>query len=200
MRCAGIVTLFVILSVSEIVSAAGGGSSSGGSSGGGSSSGGSRGGSTSSGSRGGSSSGGSKFFHNPSDIIQTSVLIPTGSSSGSRGGSSSPGSQPGGGSSGSGASNFGGEEYYTPLGAGYNLALEQAQQAFGPLELSFNTTNTTSGSPFIEKVVEVILFSPTCTPASSEEGVSVPKSIYQACTSKDIGCESTLCHNKYTHL
>jgi hypothetical protein len=136
------------------------------------------------------------------------MLTALGSGSGSRGGSSSsgsrPGSRPGGGGSGPGSPDDdpsdpdnggdygGGGAYYQPLSDGYLPALEQVQEAFGPLELSFNSTNstdTTDKRPFVEKIVEVILSSPTCTPTSSEAGVSVPKSISQACTSKDVGCK-----------
>lgn len=144
----------------------------------------------------------------PTILLQAGMLTLAGGSSGSgsRGGSSGgsgsrPGSRPDGGGSGSpddpddgGDSGAGGSydegSYYTPLSDSYLPAIEQVQEAFGPLEFSLNSTNTTNGGLFIEKIVEVILSSPTCTPTSSEEGVSVPKSIYQACTSKDIRCKS----------
>ncbi|KAL5382801.1 hypothetical protein DPSP01_006357 [Paraphaeosphaeria sporulosa] len=197
MRNFSAVTFFAFLSSVELVFAAGGGGSGGG--------GGSSGGSSGGGSRGGSSGGSSSGSSGSGNRGSSSSSGGGSSSSGNRGGSSGgsglrPGSRPGGGSgspdepddgdSGAGGSS-GGDSYYAPLSDGYLPAIEQVQDTFGPLELSFNGTNITSEKPSIEKIVEVILSSPTCTPISSDEGVSVPESVYQACTSKDVGFQPT---------
>lgn len=185
-----IILIFFFLSNSGLALAAGTGSSGGGSSGGSSSG-------SSSGSRGGSSGGGSSGGGSSGSGSRggSSSGVGFGSRPGSRPGSSSPGEgdpetgDPGDGNPGDGDFGDGGSAYYTPFSDGYVPAREQIQEAFGPLEISGNNTNNTSGALSVEKIVQVILSSPTCTPTSSEVGVNIPKSIYQACTSKDVGCK-----------
>ncbi|KAJ4299174.1 hypothetical protein N0V90_004418 [Kalmusia sp. IMI 367209] len=121
-----------------------------------------------------------------------------GSGSGSKG---SSGSRPGTGipddPDDPGDSDSGRTYYYTPH-QGYLPSQEQVQEAMGNLEFSMNYTNTTDGSPPFDKIVEVILFMPTCTPTTSDGFTYLPTSLTQPCTSKTLSSTQQLSCACYT--